>query len=177
VGGGSPTGDLPGDVPVGLSTGGTGVIGHDGLAIAGRLRHSDGAGDRDSERLAGEVTADLVRHLSGEAGASVVHREDDGSEDEIRVEIDRDAVDRSHKLADSFKGVVLGLDGQEKLGGGDQGVEREESEGGWAVEDDIVGGRGGEVPVEGVGEAALATDHADELEFGRGEVDGGREDV
>ncbi len=162
--------EFEGEGAVGLCAAGAGVVECDGFAVAGGFGEADVAGDGGFEELFAEEAGEVVADLLGEVGAVVEHGEEDAFEGEGGVEAGGDAVERGHELGDAFEGEVFGLHGDEEGVGCDEGVEGEEIECGWAVEEDegVLVADGG----EGVAEAGFAGVGGDELEVGADHVAG-----
>ena len=70
--------------------------------------------------------------------ASVEHRENDPLDREFGVQMVPDEVDRRGELAQPLERVVLALDRDEHGGGCREGVDREQTERRWAVEEHVV---------------------------------------
>jgi len=121
------------------------------------------------------VLPDLLHHLLGEPGATVVHGEQDAPDAESRVEVRPHEVHVPQQLAQTFERVVLALDRDQQGVGRRERVDGQEPERRWAVDQDrVVGGAdGGQGPLQ----AALPGDRAHQLHLGAGQVDGARQHV
>jgi hypothetical protein len=160
--------ELEGQFAVGFGSAGLGVVEGHRFAVTRGFGEADVAGDGGLEEFVVEEGLEVVGDLLGEVGAVVEHGEEDAFEGERGVEGLGDAVEGGHELGDAFEGKVLGLHGDEKTVGGDEGVEGEEIEGWGAVEEDegVIGPEGG----EGLAEFELAAFEGDELDGGADEV-------
>src|SRR6185437_5057193 len=92
------------------STGRSRVVRDDRLAVARGLRDADRAGDDRLEYDVAEVRADVLGDLGCEAGPAVVHRQQDGRDPQLRVQVPAHHFDRPQQLLQTFKRVVLALD-------------------------------------------------------------------
>ena len=109
--------------------------------MTGGFSETDGSGDDGAEDLFSEVGAEILTDLLAEAGAGVVHGEDNSEDGEAGVEFSLlNPFDQIENLAHSFQGKVLALDGDENLVGGDKGAGHEETNAGGAIEDDEIEG-------------------------------------
>ncbi len=168
--------DLAGRVDVAHRPSGPRIVGEHRLAVPGCLRDFDASGDDRSKGGRTEVTAHLARHLVGELGAPVVHRQQDRRDMQRGVEVRPHEVDVAQQLAEPFQRVVLALDRDEHLIGRDEGVHREQAERRRAVDEDVV-----DVQLverlfrQRLPHPVLPGDHADELDLGAGQVDRGRD--
>ena len=107
--------------------------------MTGGFSETDGSGDDGAEDLFSEVGAEILTDLLAEAGAGVVHGEDNSEDGEAGVEFSLlNPFDQIENLAHSFQGKVLALDGDENLVGGDKGAGHEETHAGGAIEDDEI---------------------------------------
>ena len=107
--------------------------------MTGGFSETDGSGDDGAEDLFSEVGAQILTDLLAEAGAGVVHGEDNSEHGEAGVEFSLlNPFDQIENLAHSFQGKVLALDGDENLVGGDKGAGHEETNAGGAIEDDEI---------------------------------------
>ena len=109
--------------------------------MTGGFSETDGSGDDGAEDLFSEVGAEILTDLLAEAGAGVVHGENNSENREGGVEFSLfNPFDQAENLAHSFQGKVLALDGDENLVGGDKGAGHEETDAGGAIEDDEIEG-------------------------------------
>jgi hypothetical protein len=154
---------------------GSGVIGQDRFAEAGRFREADTAGNDGAEDLVLEEVAEVGCHLARKVGAVVIHGEEDTFDGERVLEGFANAVNGIHELGNAFEGEEFALDGHEDGIGGDEGVERKEIEGRGAIDEDEV------VVVtdfgQAVAEAVLAAVEVDEFQVGSDQVLVGGDDV
>ena len=58
-----------------------------------------------------------------EIGPRIKHREDDGRQPQVRIQMSPNELDIAHQLAHAFQGEVLALNGQENLGSGHECVD------------------------------------------------------
>jgi hypothetical protein len=84
------------------------------------------------------VRAHLLGDLVGQAGARVVHRQQDRGDVQQRVEVRAHELDVLEQLAEPLERVVLALDRDEQLLGRHHGVDREQPERGRAVDEHVV---------------------------------------
>ena len=116
--------------------------------------------------------AHVFSDLRGEAGARVVHREQDRGHHEIGVEVFADEVDVLPQHRNAFERVVLGLNRHEYLAGGHERIDGEQAERGRAIDKHVIQARQpplftlGEVVGKRIFEARFARDHGDEFDLG-----------
>ena len=109
--------------------------------MTGGFGETDGSGDDGAEDLFSKMGAEILTDLLAQAGAGIVHREDNSEDGEGGVEFSLfNPFDQAENLAHSFQGKVLALDGDENLVGGDKGAGHEETDAGGAIEDDEIEG-------------------------------------
>jgi hypothetical protein len=84
------------------------------------------------------VLAHLFDDLVREVGAGIVHREQDRRDCQLGVEVTLDELDVVEELRETLQGVVLALDRDEYFLCGDERVDRQKSERGRAVDEDVV---------------------------------------
>ena len=110
-----------------------------GLAVTGSFGETNRSGDDGAENLFSEMGAEVLTDLLAEAGAGVVHRQNNSENCEGGIVISLfDSLDQAENLADSFKGKVLALDRNKDFVGGDESTGHEEADAGWAIEDDEI---------------------------------------
>ena len=169
----SALGELAAGIQVAHRAARAGVVVEDRHAVARRLGHLHAARDDGPQHLVAEVRADIVGDLIGQLGAPVVHRQDDGGDVQLRVQVRLDHLDVAQQLAHALEGVVLALDRDQHLGRGHERVDGEQAQRRRAVDEDVV-----EVVVLEFGERgaqpAFARHHADQFDLGARQVDGGR---
>src|SRR5207248_3608751 len=85
-----------------------------------------------------EVLPNLLDDLFRQAGAGVVHRQDDGTDLQIRVEVGLHQTDVAQQLPQTLEGVVLALDRNDDLACRSQAVDGQQSKRGWTVDEDVV---------------------------------------
>ena len=84
---------------------------------------------------------EIVTHLLAEAGAGIVHGEEDAEDGEVGIQATfLDFFDEVEDFADSLEGEVLTLDGDENFFRGDEGAGHEQADAGRAVEQDEIEG-------------------------------------
>lgn len=130
--------NLVSQLDVAFSALGPDVVGDDGFAVAWRLSQADVSRDHGIEDIRFKELAEFSRYLFGEIGAVVVHRQEDTLDRQGVLVGLADSCDGIHELRDAFEGEELALDGDEYAICGEKGVECEEIEGRWTVQDDEV---------------------------------------
>ena len=111
------------------------------------------------------MASQLGLHLARKPGATVGHGEQDPRDGELWIELRLDEVDRAEELRETFEGVVLGLDGNDRPVGRGERVDRERPEGRRTVQKHVRVRV--ECPDERVGEVSLSAVSARQLD-GRG---------
>src|ERR1017187_192309 len=111
--------DLFGEFDIAFRPLGSGVIGQDGFAEAGRFGQTDAARDDGPEHLILKEVAKVGGHLTGEVGPVVVHREENAFDTQGMLEGVANPIDGVHEFGDTFQGEKLTLDGDEDGIGGD----------------------------------------------------------
>ena len=106
--------------------------------MTGCFAELDVALDDGLEDELAEVTLHLFVDLVGEAQAAVVHGQEEAFYLEARVHARLHYLDGVEQFADAFEGEVLALYGYDDAVGCRQGVDRDESEAGAAVDEDVV---------------------------------------
>src|SRR5690606_1187921 len=99
----------------------------------------------------------------------VVHHEHHRAELEAGVQVALHELDVAQELPQALQRVVLALDGNEHLAGGGEAVDRQETEGRWAVDEDVVVVVAH--AVERAAEAHLPAEGGDQLDLGPSEVE------
>ena len=122
-----------------------------------------------------EVRANLALDLLGELRTLVRHGEQHAGDAQARVKIHADPFDGVPQLAEALQGVVLGLNRDHDLVGGNHDVERDEAEGRRAVDEhDVDIGMLRDILTQGLTQPVLTALDVDELDFSAGQVDRGR---
>jgi hypothetical protein len=137
-------------------------------AVTGGLPKADVAGDHGAIDTVPEELADVGTHLLAKVRAVVVHREEDALDLERGVEGLANAVDRGGELGNALEGEVLAIERDENSVGGHQGVQGQETERGWRIDEDVV-----VVAAERFqesGESAFAAGHANQFDLRAGEI-------
>src|SRR5699024_7117056 len=110
--------------------------------------------------------------LVGKLGPAVIHGEQDGGQVDARAEVSSDHVDVAEQLTETLQRVVLALDGDQYLPGGDHAVDGEQAERGRAIDEDVVVGA---VQVgDRLTQTGFPRHQRDQLDLRPGQVDGGR---
>lgn len=142
--------------------------------MAGCLGEPNVSWDRGAQHLFAEEFLQVGGYLLGKVGAVVVHGEQNAFEPKLRVECLCDAVQRANQFGDSFEREVFGLQRDQQAVGGDQGIERQQVQGGGAIEqDEVVACTDG---LDGVAQPELAAFGVDELQRGADEVFASRDE-
>ena len=103
-----------------------------------------------------------------------IHRQHDALELQRGIEVVADEVDGGHQLPEALEGVVLALDRDEHAVGGGEGVDGEQAQGRWAVEEDVVVAARPIGPA--LGQAPLASLDRNQLDLCAGQVARRRDD-
>ena len=106
--------------------------------MAGGLGQPHVPGDHRGVHLAGEVPLDLLRHLEGQVGPPVVHRQHHALQLQGGVEPLLRQPDGIQQIAQPLQGVILALDGNQQGVGGAQPIQGQQLQGGGAVDEDKV---------------------------------------
>ena len=146
--------------------------------MAGSFGKADGSGDDGAEDLWTQMGAKIFTDLLAQAGAGIVHGEDNSEHGEGGVEFSLfNPFDQAENLAHSFKGKVLALDGDENLVGGDKGAGHEETDAGGAIEDDEIEGGLVAEGCEGVADTEKGVLDSGEFHFCSRQIHFGRKDL
>jgi hypothetical protein len=113
--------------------------------VTGSFGQADASGDDGFEDLIAEEIAQIVGDLAGEVGAVVEHGEQDAFDTDVVAEGVPDALDGVHEFGDALEGEEFALNRNEDGVSGDEGVEGQEIEGWWAIDNDEVVKRAGGV--------------------------------
>ena len=88
--------------------------------MTGGFGETDGSRDDGAEDLFSEMGAEILTDLLAEAGAGVVHRQNDSENCKGGILIPLfDSFDQAKNLSHSFEGKVLALDRNKDFVGGD----------------------------------------------------------
>ena len=117
--------EVPCRLNVGQGSRGTRVVGENRLAVRRSLREPHRPRDHGGQHDVAKVLPHLLDHLGRQPGPAVVHREENRTHPQVRVQVLGNQVDRAKQLGDTLEGVVLALDRQQELTGSNQGVECE----------------------------------------------------
>src|SRR3990172_7064004 len=145
------------------------VVEHHRLAVARRLGETHIAGDDGIEDLTREVAMDLVANLEREAGPAVEHRQHDALDFEPGVQALAHELDGLEQVSEPLEGVELALERHQDPVGGHQGIDRQEAERRWAVDDDPLVSLGGGLERKLQPPLSLLEPH--ELDLGANQVD------
>ena len=114
------------------------------------------------------MLAELPLDVLGEAGAVVVHRDQHAGHLQGGIELAADQLQRVEELDEPLERQVLGLDRDDHLVRGDQGVDGDRAQRGWAVEQRVGEARADRA--EPVAEAGLVAARPRQLDRGAGEI-------
>ena len=134
--------------------------------MTGSFGEANGPRDDGAEDLWTQMSAKIFTDLLAEAGAGVVHGENNSEHGEGGVKFSLfNPFDQTENLAHPFEGKVLALDGDKNLVGGDESTGHEKTDAGGAIEDDEI--KGGIVPegCEGIADTEQRVFHSSELHF------------
>ena len=121
-----------------LRTGGVCVVEDHGQTVAGTLRQFHVTLDDGLEHQFLEVALHLVVDLVGQSEATVVHRQQESLDLQLRIQLVLDDLDRVEQFADAFEGEVLTLHGDDHRVGGCQCVDGDEAQRRRTVDEDVV---------------------------------------
>src|SRR5712671_6931126 len=119
--------------------------------------------------------AQLIEHVPREIRPAVVERWQQPEDPKIAIELHPDHVDDLDQVVQALHRVVLRLDRDDHVVGGDESVDGQEAKIWRAVDEYVVVHR--DVIVEGVAEDLLTSERGEELTLRAGQVDVGRCDV
>ncbi len=126
--------NLLGQADVTLRTLGARIVQQRRPPVAGRLRQPDIPRNRGLTELLAEEPLQLRHDLLRQISALVEHGQDHALDGELWIEAAADAFHRIHQLTDTFQGEIFRLHRDQHRVGGNQGVEGEQIERGWAIE-------------------------------------------
>ena len=107
--------------------------------MTGGFSETNGSGDDRAENLFSEVGAEILTDLLAEAGAGVVHRQDNSENCEGGIVFPLfDPLDQAENFSHSFESKVLALDRNKDFVGRDESTGHEEPDAGRAIEDDEI---------------------------------------
>src|SRR3989475_10348653 len=135
-----------------------------------------GLSDHGGEHLVISEIFQRVEHVAREDRSAVVERRKQAVHLEAWIQTRLHRLDDLEKCCDTFECVVLRLHGDDHACRRDERVQREETEGRWAIDEDVV------VPVDDlarelVPQRHLAADRVEELDLGGRELERRRRDV
>ena len=149
-----------------------------GLAVTGGFGETDGSGDDGAEDLFSQMGAEILTDLLAEAGAGVVHGEDNSEHGEGGVEFSLfNPFDQAENLSHTFEGKVLALDRNKDFVSGDKGAGHEETDAGGAIEDDEIEGGLVAEGCEGVADTEKGVLDSSEFHFCPRQIHLGGEDL
>src|SRR5713101_3726435 len=148
----------------------SGLVHGDRNACGGRLPDLYGLPDHGGEHLVIAEILERVEHVAREDGAAVVERREQPVHLEVWIQSCVHRLDDLEKCCDTLECVVLRLHRDDHAGSGDQRVEREQAERGWAIDEDVV------VPIDDVArelvtQSHLAADRVEEFHLGGRELE------
>ncbi len=76
----------------------------------------------------------MRHHISREVRATIEHSQNDPADLEITIEVAGNEFNILHQLAESLEGVVLALNRDQNFARGGQGIDRQEAQGWWAID-------------------------------------------
>ena len=85
----------------------------------------------------------LLGDLCRQSRPGVIHRQQDRGDVQPRIEVRPDEVDIAHQLTEPLEGVVLALNRDEHLCPRHQGIDRQQTERRWTVDENVVERSGG----------------------------------
>lgn len=153
---------------IGFGAARAGVVGQDGFPEAGGFGEPDTTRHDGTEYFVFEEFTEVGLDLPGQVGSIVVHGQKNTFDAEAGIEGLFDAVDGVDELGDALEGKEFALNGDEDGVGGDERIQREEVERGWAIDEDVavVGPEG----IDCFFETFFAGFGVDEIEVGGDEV-------
>src|SRR4051812_22723697 len=160
--------DLAREGEIGFRAAGFYVVENCGYAVARRLAEFDVSRDDRIEHTVLKERADVARDLLPEIRSFVVHRHQDASDVERRVEGGANPPQSRDQIGEPFEREVLAVERNEHGVSGDQGVQGQQTERGRCVDQDVV-----EVTAQSIetrAEAMLAMRKADQIDLGAGEI-------
>src|SRR5580698_4067481 len=92
--------------------------------------------NRSSAKLVAKIFLKLLCDLLSQVGAFVEHRKHDAFNRQSRIQLDANPLDRVEQLRYTFESKVLRLHWDQDTVCGDERVQRQEVESGWAVQHD-----------------------------------------
>ena len=115
-------------------------MGKNALALGADLLGPDGMGNLGAKHLdfAAVSLPQQSGDLLGKVGAVVHHRQQDAVDLELRIDLPLHLIDCLEQLFQALGGQILCLDGDYDPVGGGQGIDREHTQGGLAVNQDTV---------------------------------------
>src|SRR5438034_8054329 len=153
-----------------------GLVHGDRDARGGGFSDLYGLSDHGGEHLVISKIFQRVEHVAREDRSAVVERRKQAVHLEAWIQTRLYRLDDLEKCCDTFECVVLRLHGDDHACRRDERVQREETEGRWAIDEDVV------VPVDDfarelVAQRHLAADRVEQLDLGGRELERRRRDV
>ena len=105
-----------------------GIVRDDSLTVARRLGNAHRSRDDRLKSVVREVRTNLALDLFGELRALVRHRQQHAGDTQAGVKIDTDPFDGVPQLAEALQGVILSLNRDHNLVGGDHDIQRHKAE-------------------------------------------------
>ena len=109
----------------------------DRLTERGRFRYPDCARNHIPADGITEVRANLLHDMIGQPRPRVVHSQDHGRDLKLGVQVASHELDIPEQLAKTFQGVVLALNRHKHLTRRCKGIDRDQPERGWAVDQHV----------------------------------------
>jgi hypothetical protein len=148
------------------------------LAVTGGFGETNRSGDDGAKDLFSEMGAEILTDLLAEAGAGVVHRQNNSENCEGGIVISLfDSLDQAENLSHSLEGKVLALHRNEDFVGGNESTGHEEPHAGWAIEDDEIESGIVAEGCEGIADTEKGVLDSGELHFCSRQIHLGGEDL
>ncbi len=130
------------------------------------------------KNLIAQVTTQILTDVLTEAGARIVHGQNDAENGQIWILASLlDSLHEVENFSNSLQSEVLTLDGDENLFCSHEGAGHEQANAGGAVEDDQIEGGIQTQGIESGTDVAKRVVHSGEIHFGPGEVEFGSENL
>src|ERR1700753_1127565 len=130
--------NLLGEPVVLVGPGGLRSEGGDRLAVGRALLQTHALRDDGAEHLGAKNALDLLKNVLGEQGPLVVHGDEGAENLELGVGSNLDLVDGFQQIIGAFQGEIAGLDRDQDMRGGDQGIDSDDAQGRRRVDDGVV---------------------------------------
>ena len=123
---------------IGDGGGRRGTVFVDGEPFHRGLDHGDASRDDRVEDFLLEVGSDLLGDFGRDFRAGIKHRQDEAEDFQVRVVRPLDLGDGGQELAKGVQGEVFALDGRDEVSGGTEGIQRQKTQEGRAVDEDEI---------------------------------------